>query len=268
MYRKSMTINDTKIATYQKGQGSITIIFIHGNSLNAQTFLKQFDSPLADNFKLIAFDLPGHGNSDKPANPEDTYNLLGYTEVLKELITKLELTNYYLVGHSLGGHIAIEASTDLGVALKGIVIFGAPPMSIPPDMENAFKPNPTMGLAFQGILTEEEAVTLATEYVLSDGPEDMIQSILNTDPDARTFLAASIGEGKMKDEVEIVKALAVPLAILHGENDSLVNPGYFSTLDIPKRWNGVIQIIANSGHSPQWEQPEVFNNLINSFILK
>lgn len=263
---QKINIDGKNIAVYKKGVGEKTILFVHGNSLNALSFEKQFNANLSDNYQLITFDLPGHGNSDKAENPSETYNLLSYSSLLNQLITRLELSNYILIGHSLGGHIVLEAASMLDEQLKGLLIFGAPPLSIPPDMANAFKPNPNMGYAFQGELTDKEAETLANEFILETTPDLYINSIQNTDPNARALMAASIGEGKMKDELEILKILSVPIAILHAEKDALVQLDYFSKLDIPTLWKGAIQIIKNSGHSPQWEQSENTNNLIKAFI--
>ena len=248
-----------------KGEGT-PVIFIHGNSLSKETFSKQFDSELGHKHRLIAFDLPGHGNSSRPVNPEEAYSIPGYIAVLKGVIGTLGLSEYFLVGHSMGGHVVLEGTAGLAQGLKGLMIFGTPPLGSPPDMANAYQPNQAMGLAFQGELKEAEARTLANEFVLGDALEEIVQSILNTDPNARTYMAASIGQGKMKDEIEIVRNLPVPLAILHAEQDALVNLDYIRGLDIPTLWKGEVRIIKDSGHSPQLENPDEFNSVLNSFL--
>lgn len=266
MEYQKINIKNTQLAVYQKGEGDATILFVHGNSLDAQSFRKQFNSVLAKKYRLIAFDLPGHGNSDNAVNPENTYNLLGYVEVLKDLIKELQLTNYYLVGHSIGGHIAIEASTDLDLQLKGLMIFGAPPISIPLDMENAYLPHPAMELAFKSDLNEVEAKTFVSGCVLGEKSSEMVESVLNTDPKARGYLAESIGALKFKDETEIVKCLNIPIAILQGEHEAIVNGDYFNRLNIPKLWKEKILVITNCGHSPHYEQPEAVNEHICKFV--
>ncbi len=259
-------LKNSEVAVYQKGQGETSILFIHGNSLNGLMFQKQFNSHLSDKFKLIALDLPGHGNSSKAANPKDTYSLYGYGEVLKDLIAELNLANYYLVGHSLGGHIILDVSEDLDEAMGGVVVFGTPPLASPADMANAFHPNSVLSLAFQEQLADDEAKKLVGEYVMGASPEEMIQALLNTDPNSRAYVGTSIGKGEIKDEVEIVKNLMKPILMIHGEEDALVNTDYINEIAIPKLWKKRVQVIANSGHSPHWEQPEEFNNLVSTFI--
>lgn len=47
------------------------IIFIHGMAMGLQSFRPQFESDLAKDFRLVAYDLRGHGNSGKPWRPDD-----------------------------------------------------------------------------------------------------------------------------------------------------------------------------------------------------
>ena len=56
-----------------------------------------------------------------------------------------------------------------------------------------------------------------------------------------------------------------PLAIFHGEQDQLLQAGYFEKLNIPTLWKGKVHLI-NSGHCPQIENPEEFNRLLAEFM--
>jgi len=68
------------------------------------------------------------------------------------------------------------------------------------------------------------------------------------------------------DEVQIVAALKKPLAILHGEHEQLVSLPYLQGVAAPTLWRGAVQLIADSGHAPHWEQPAAFNALLEAFI--
>ena len=97
-----------------------TILFIHGNSLSNEYFTKQLNSNLNNHFRLIALDLPGHGNSEK----SDHYSFPLLVEVVQEFIKKKITSNFFVVGHSLGGHIA-SSLLD-----KSFSIFTANPVKI------------------------------------------------------------------------------------------------------------------------------------------
>lgn len=97
-------------------------------------------------------------------------------------------------------------------------------------------------------------------------PRFFFDNMRRTDGRAREALGVSIGEGNYSDEVAVVANLDKPLAIVHGEHESVANLSYLKNLTIPTRWRNKIQIIPDAGHTPQWEQPEVFNNLLMEFL--
>jgi pimeloyl-ACP methyl ester carboxylesterase len=254
-----------KINIYQKGNaGKPPVIFLHGNSLSGMSFEKQFEA--IDDIPLIAIDLPGHGLSDAALSPEDTYSLPGYVRSVKNVIDELKLTGYILAGHSLGGHIVMECAPEL-TGLKGIIIVGAPPLGMPPALDQAFFPNPVVGLLFKDELSEEEVNMMAASFVFDNSKviEDFKKQIRQTDKRARVFFGGSIGKGQMQDEISIVSNLTVPIAIVHGEKDPLINSGYINGLAIPMLWKNKINIVFGSGHSPQAEKSAVFNSVLSEF---
>jgi pimeloyl-ACP methyl ester carboxylesterase len=216
----------------------------------------------------MAIDLPGHGQSEPASDPQSTYTLPGYAKIIVGVAEQLGLEEAVFVGWSLGGHIVLEASDQLPKA-AGFMIFGTPPIGFPPAMAEAFLPNPAMNCAFKADLSEEEMEAFVAAFFApetKDIPESFKADIRRTDGRARQVLGGSIGPGGYKDEVELVAHLSVPLAILHGEQEQLVNGAYLSSLTIPTLWREAVQIISQAGHAPHWEQPEQFNGLLEAFI--
>ena len=241
----------------------ISLIFIHGNSLDSTSFQSQFDAIEFENYHLVGIDLPGHGNSSRSENPADNYSVRGYCEILQKVISSLNLNHVILVGHSLGGHIAIELTTQLP-SIKGLVIFGTPPIGIPPAMDQMFLPNPNMGLLFQDILQETDITILQDLY--HTGYFSIDEAISKSDGNARTYLGESIALGKFLNEREICQNLTIPLLLIHGENDSLVNLDYLKDLELPTLHKNQIQVIEKSGHSPQITHHDAFNSVLLEFI--
>ncbi len=64
----------------------------------------------------------------------------------------------------------------------------------------------------------------------------------------------------------MVAGLPIPLAVVHGAEEQLVNGNYFNTLTMPSLWRGGVQVIPGAGHAPHWEQPEAFNALLGAFL--
>ena len=238
------------------------ILFIHGNSLNTNTFQNQFSDTQLNQYRLIAIDLPGHGDSATSTTPEETYSVPNYAELIVAFVSSLNLENVILVGHSLGGHIAIEASEQIKQC-NGLVIFGTPPIGMPPAMGDMFLPNPVINLAYSGEFSMEEAKTLASAFATEE--YKLETSILNTDSNARVYLGASIGQGKFKDEIAICTAANFPIAIFHGEGDALINLDYLNNLSFPI-WKDKVHVIKDTTHCPQLENHNFFNTILIEFI--
>jgi len=265
MIEQFLEIDKTKIYTKRTNDLEKGVIFIHGNSLSSNSFSEQMNNLSVPGFNMISFDLPGHGKSDKAQNPDETYNLFSYIKIVKGIVSRFNLKQIVLVGHSLGGHIAIEASEEID-ELIGLAFFGTPPLGIPPAMEQAFLPNPAMGYAFFWELSNDQALELAQAFSENKDVVKLLQKdILATDPLARTSMAASLGQGKMKDEIIILKNKKIPLLAIHGENDELINLEYINELSLPL-FNNSVQTIAAASHCPQMENWKEFNSLLERFF--
>lgn len=263
-----LQIGSQTIATYQSLGTEMGALLVHGNSASGQWFRPQLESPLGEKYRLVAIDLPGHGRSSPAPDPQSTYSLPGYASVVAQVAERLGLQEGVFVGWSLGGHIILEAVDQLSQA-AGFMIFGTPPVSIPPAMEQAFLPHPSNQNLFKEDFTEEDAALMVRSCFrpgVAGIPEDFKAFVLQTDGRARALLGQSIGAGNAKDEIEIVATLTVPLAVLHGQQEQAVNGDYIAGLDIPTLWRGEIQMIPDAGHALQWEQPEQFNALLQAFM--
>lgn len=256
-----------EIAVYDSEGDGEAAVMIHGNSLSAESYLPQLTGEPGERFRLFAFDLPGHGASAPARAPEQTYSFAGYARVLRDVTTALGLKKPVVVGHSLGGHMALQAVAG-GFHVGALVLFGTPPLASPPDFAAAFHMEVIGDWLFKGSLTQEE-VGLAAASFMQDGvepPEYFARAIGATDPRAREFFGASLDAAPTSDEQAVLKNLSCPVAVFHGEGDQLINLAYLQAIEIPTLWRGSIQIIARAGHCPQYEGPEPFNQLLREFL--
>lgn len=255
------------IAVHESPGGGPATVLIHGNSSSSHIFSRQLEGALGAKRRLVAIDLPGHGDSD---NAEDisVYGLRGYARALAHVIAQLHLADAVFAGWSLGGHIVLEMAPSLPRA-RGFVIFGTPPLAFPPDMEHAFLPNPAVNVGFTEKVDRAQAEAYATAGFrpgVQDIPTFIVDNILRTDGRARAGLAASIAPNAYHDEIAVVANLKAPLAVLHGAEEQLVNGAYFDSLVMPTLWRGGVQVIANAGHTPQWENADAFDALLDAFV--
>jgi pimeloyl-ACP methyl ester carboxylesterase len=253
------------IAVEQRGTGP-AIVFIHGNSSSRRAFEKQFAGTLADSFRLIAIDLPGHGDSPKATSPERTNTLPGYADALLAVASELDATSAVFVGWSLGGHILLEASDRLSDA-AGFLITGTPPVTSFATFMDAVFPEPALGVAFREDSTDDEIRSYLSLFVRpgSPAPAFLFDDFVRTDNRARAALAASAGRNELRDEAKIVAELAKPLAVVHGEYEAIVKRDHFASISIPTLWRGAVQLVPDAGHAPHWENPREFDRLLEAF---
>ncbi len=242
------------------------IVLVHGNSMSSLSYQRQLGGALGRDHRLVAFDLPGHGASGRASEPDAAYTLPGYAETLVAVVETLGLHDAIFVGWSLGGHVVLEAAEALSEA-AGFLVFGTPPVAVPPAMEEAFLPSPPFGVAFTAHPEPELLSAFLDGLVRPEAtpPALFREDFERTDPQARAAIAASVPAGHLRDEVEVVRRLAQPLAVLHGAEDGYICRAYIEALEMPTLWRGEIQVVEEAGHSLHWERPAAFEALLRAF---
>lgn len=112
------TINNLKIHYRSQGQGK-PLLILHGWGRGSQSWQKFLDlakskvnKQQSASLQIIIPDLPGFGQSDYP--PED-WSVGDYAEFVWQFLEKLNIKNFYLLGHSFGGRIAIKIAAELSL---------------------------------------------------------------------------------------------------------------------------------------------------------
>jgi pimeloyl-ACP methyl ester carboxylesterase len=240
------------------------IVFLHGNSLSSDTFIQQFSDPELQKLRLVAIDLPGHGESAWSLHPETEYNLFHFRDIVIQVLEHLEVSSFIFAGHSLGGHVAMECLPFAGDC-KGIFLWGAPPITLPLNTSALFNPDPRVSLLFTPGLLPDELHSLASLLTKPEQTEEIEKMISKSDPAFREQFPISFMQGKVSDEYQMLISSCLPFAVLQGVWDELVNYKYYHTIDLARVWRGKPRLIENSAHSIQVEEPEIFNDLLIQF---
>jgi pimeloyl-ACP methyl ester carboxylesterase len=154
-----------RLHTLRAGTGEPPIVFIHGMGTSASTWARCMDH-LAARHTVVAVDLLGHGGSPVPDDPAEYTRdraLVDLDEVIAELPS-----GPILVGHSLGGYLALaHAATRPGVA-AGIVVLNTGPGFRDPDKREAWNERSRRNAHRFGVPVQAATLNLQEDSVVMD----------------------------------------------------------------------------------------------------
>ena len=232
------------------------IVLIHGNSSSPEVF-----KDLNLDYACLKPTLYGHSVKNNKAQNSD-FSSESQKKGLLELINSFD-QEMMLVGNSLGGHLAIEIASEVK-NLKGLMIFGTPPVKKPINIEEAFLPAP----ALQTFLTENptvEDIKLAAETAVykNNYSKIIIDDFMNTNPKVRAAIASDLFSGMWLNQFDLFTNLNCPKTIVYSDNDPSVNPVYLEK--VVKKSVGKVEIyeISDCGHYHTLEKPKEMNSFIN-----
>lgn len=257
-----------RIHVQDSGGAGPAVMFLHGNSSCSAIFRHQMASDLAAAYRLIAIDLPGHGQSDNATDPARTYTLTGLADVVVQALDRLGAAAPVIVGSSMGGHIGIEVASRLP-GVRGLAISGTPPCGPGPDVMAVFTPQPQMAFTFKPEFTAEEAETYARYTTSLTQPLDPVFVAAARRADGR--LRALIGESFVAGRegtpaVPFVAAWPRPIAVIQGADEPFFDNAYVAGLTWGNLWEGRVHIIPDAGHVPFYEAPEIYNPMLARFL--
>lgn len=115
---KTVLFQQRQIAYQISGKGPV-IVLLHG-FMESKAIWEKFTSRLTDRFKVVAIDLPGHGTSDSIA---EIHTMKLMADAVKEVFIAEQIEHAVLVGHSMGGYVALQFASENEILLKGLVLF-------------------------------------------------------------------------------------------------------------------------------------------------
>ena len=258
----------TELSVAETGDGR-PILLVHGYSQSRLCWQKQFDSELAEEFRLVAPDLSGHGQSGKPRDSYDETKL--WADDLRAVITELDLDDIVLVGWSYAGLIVLDYVEHYGTDRLSKISLAGAIASIGTESANSRLGDGYVELV-PGFVSEdvEESVETMSAFVELCVNEElsledhyfMLGYNVDVPPHVRDSLRAraTAHEGELEE-------IDVPVLLTHGQADAVILPKaseeYADILD-----DAELSRYPDIGHSPFWEAPERFNRELAEFARK
>jgi non-heme chloroperoxidase len=238
------------------------IVFIHGWSQNHLCWMKQYESPLADEFRLVAYDLRGHGMSEAPLEPEHYTDGKLWAGDVAGIIDELGLERPVLVGWSYGAFVICDYIRAYGqdrIAaidfVEGVVRLGEPAFGtfIGPAFLDHF-----VGATADDLPTNIQTMrSFVRACLVKPVSDDDLEAAVCWNVVVPASIRANLAAREL-DYDDVLRTLEVPLLVTHGRADSVV---------LPKMVEHVLATCPTAeaswyegvGHVPHLEEPERFN---------
>jgi pimeloyl-ACP methyl ester carboxylesterase len=236
------------------GAGEPPLVFVHGWTCNHTYFAPQLEA-FAPDHRVVAVDLRGHGESDKP---EATYSIKGFADDVAWLIGALRVRRPVVVGHSMGGAIVLQLAADHPELVAGAVMVDAAPIGA--DVK------PMIAAVVQAMTGSDHAASRAgfIDAALFSEFDDQARRarIVAEMASAPQHVAVSCFQALVDwDGEAAAKAVGVP--VLHIGASNPINDAA-----VLRALNPRIQTAqtAYAGHFNQLEVPEQVNPMIARFL--
>ena len=236
----------------RSGKGAKKILFIHGNVASANWWRPVMDE-LADSFDMLAVDLRGYGKS--PAGSQEVTFSMHAKDILT-LLCEMEFFPCTVVGHSLGGAVAMQLSQDAPAIIAAMILVDSAPIGgmtpfDPALLEPVVANEELLKNALLGTFVQPVDADLLEEF--------KADCLLAKD----AFIPNSVALTKV-DYTASAKKFMKPVLLIHGEQDHVV-PLEESKRAAASYPHSRLEIIAGSGHNPQIERMDVFSRLVKQF---
>ena len=249
----------------------IPVLLIHGWSQNHLCWIKQYESELQDEFRVVALDLRGHGMSDGPLDAEQYTEGDKWADDVAAIIDQLALDRPTLVGWSYGGFVISDFVRKYGQAeIAGInfvaaaVVLGQRAFGSligPGFLENApaacEADLPTNIAAIRKFL---RVCTVAP--IQEDDFELALAFTMAVHPKVRGFLIQ-----RELDFTPILETIDVPVLVTQGLSDSVILPAMADHI-LEHCKTAAVSWYDGVGHAPFLEQPQRFNRELASFAAQ
>ena len=262
-----MTSDGVEIVLEEAGNpAGAEIVFIHGFSVSRLCWMKQLRGKLAHDFRMVAYDLRGHGESAKPSDPVLYREGHRWAAELAAVIDAAEMQKPVLVAWSYAGRIVADYLRHFGTgAIAGLNIIGAKTNSDPAFNAPLVAPH-QQGMASGDLETNVRSTTAFVEacarrWDAADFAQQVAAAMV-VPPYVRAALL-----GRPLDADDLYRAIDIPVLFSHGAHDPIAplaaaQHGHAIT---PK---SRLSIYENAGHAPFMEDPERFNRELAEFVAR
>ena len=260
----SISINNLTVSYSDQGPDDApTVIFIHGFPLNRSMWDMQIEG-LKENYRVIAYDIRGHGNSDPDI---DEFFIELFVNDLLRFMKKLGIEKPILCGLSMGGYIALNAVLRYPDRFDGLILNDTQCIADTPEI----KENRCQAI----IRIMKNGVEQYADEIIKNlfAPESFTNKknviagvkkmIINTTKQSLCNTLHALAE--RKETCDQLPEINIPVLIMVGKEDK-ITPIAAAQQMHEKILNSKLEIIQHAGHLSNLENPTAFNAHLVNFL--
>ena len=268
---KNSVIIDSRRIHYSDSGSGTALIFIHGFGASAYSWRKNLN-PISKHFRVFAIDLPGFGYSDKFLDAD--YSIDGYSDFIIQFMDHMQIRDAILVGHSLGGGIALTVALKYPKRVRGLILVDAEAYAITPPLMLRIAKLPAVGSLIHHAIGEWVIrlslkrsffdQTLVTDNLVKEYYRPFLTVNGKVAP-IRVLQAMDFA--KFKNLAAQYRKIREKALIIWGKEDQIskIHLAYKLKKDLP---NSRLIIVPQSGHLVQEERSAIVNRAIIKFVKR
>ena len=261
---KQIRIEGNTVSYIEEGVANAgTLIFIHGFPFNKWTWKNQIDA-LKEDYRVIAYDVRGHGNSDSGSAE---FSITQFADDLFLFMDELRIEAAIICGLSMGGYIALNAVLKQPSRIEALVLCDT---QCGADSDQARKKRMDVIDSVQknGLkqYAHDAVQKLFCEASLIERPDDVSfveQIILNTPEESIVNTLKALAT--RRETCSRLHEINIPVTILVGESDQITPPEVAQKMQ-DLITGSSIQVIEKAGHLTNLENPTSFNSHVQKFL--
>ena len=257
--------NGVRINYRLTGEGS-PVTLIHGLGATHRVWQEQ-ENVLAQNHQVLAYDLRGHGESEKPA--DNSFSFASHVQDLLELLDSLSIQQTALVGWSMGVSVAIAFAVAHPERVSRLILIGGTPMLVAkPDFPYAMPPEQQAMLIGAAQQDFNGLMTTFGQMMLPEPHDPELESLLKSmahmaGPDVYIAIMEQAAPVDLRPEIGQVTA---PTLVMHGDQDMIcpLPAGQYIAEHVA---GATFRVIEGTGHAPFLTRSADVNAIISQFLV-
>ena len=233
---------------YEVGGDGRDVVLLHCWA-GSKEYWKWTVQALIPHFRVYALDLRGFGDSDKP---KDGYTMQDYSRLVGDFMDSVGIDKAILVGHSLGGKIAVNFAEQYPDRVEKLVLVGTPVNKV--SLGLRVFTWPVIGKPWYWVVKRIGKYTLQTQ----EAKRAWLKPTTNSAVKSMKAFSKTDLSGKLS-------RIHVPALVVVGDKDRS-SASKQASVFVQELENVSLYIVKHAGHSPMCENPAAFNRLLLDFL--